>query len=183
MVLDAAGRCAGCRARDRLLAQLRQQVAELQEDCRRLQRRLARIKKDNDRLRAELDEMRRQAHRQANPFRRSKLKKRKKKPGRRRGQAGAEARPPPCALRPSPSILIGSSTCRVACVLIAVSSWSIQARWCSIKPTCRPLCPSSPSSISRPASAPAVVNASRGGMPSKPRTPSALPAIPSARWC
>jgi transposase len=94
MVFRAAGHCAGCRARDRLLAQLRQQIAEMQEDYRRLQRRLARIKKDNDRLRAELDEMRRQSHRQANPFCRAKLKKRKKKPGRRRGHA-ANLRPTP----------------------------------------------------------------------------------------
>lgn len=96
MVLPSAGRCSGCRARDRLLAQMRQQVADMQHDNDRLQRRLARLKKDNDRLRAELDEAHRQAHRQANPFRRQKLKKRKRKPGRRRGHdADLRATPKP----------------------------------------------------------------------------------------
>ncbi len=94
MVLPLSGRCSGCRARDRLLAQLRQQVAELQQDQARLQRRLAKLKMHNDRLRGELDEAHRQAHRQASPFRRQKLKKRKKKPGRRRGH-DADLRPTP----------------------------------------------------------------------------------------
>ena len=94
MVLPAPGRCAGCHARHRLLAQLQQQAADRQRDNDRLQRRLARIKKDNDRLRAELDKLRREMHRQANPFRRKKLKRRKKKPGRRRGHA-ANLRPTP----------------------------------------------------------------------------------------
>ena len=94
MVLPSAGRCAGCRARDRLLAQMRQQAAEMQQDYDRLQRRLARLKKDNNRLRAELDELQRGSHRQAGRFRRKKLKKRKKKPGRRRGHA-ADLRPTP----------------------------------------------------------------------------------------
>lgn len=94
MVLPSPGRCSGCRARDRLLARMRQQAADMQPDMDRLQRRLARIKKDNERLRAELDEVRRQTHRQASPFRRTKLKKRKKKPGRRRGH-DANLRPTP----------------------------------------------------------------------------------------
>jgi transposase len=89
-----AGRCSGCRLRDRALARLHERVAQLERDTARLQRRLAGLKKDNDHLRHELDEARRQTHRQAGRFRRTKLTKRKKKPGRRRGHAPA--------LRPTP---------------------------------------------------------------------------------
>lgn len=94
MVLPSPGRCSGCRARDRVLAGMRQQASEMHQENLRLQRRLARLKKHNDRLRAELDEAHRHAHRQASPFRRKKLKKRKRKPGRCRGH-DANLRPTP----------------------------------------------------------------------------------------
>lgn len=90
-----AGRCRGCRLRDRAIARLEERVAQLERDMARRQRRLARLKKDNDQLRHELDEARRQAHRQAGRFRRRQLKKRKKKPGRRQGHTPA--------LRPTPA--------------------------------------------------------------------------------
>lgn len=89
-----AGRCDGCRLRDRALARLQERVAQLERDMARWQRRLARLKKDNHRLRHELDEARRQAHRQAGHFRRNQLKKRKKKPGRRPGHR-PDVRPTP----------------------------------------------------------------------------------------
>jgi transposase len=102
-----AGKCRGCRLRDRELLVLRQQLQQRDAEGARLQRRCARLKKDNDRLRQQLDEAQRLPHRQANAFRRRTLKKRKKKPGRRPGH--------PAELRPTPTPSQVDRVVNVAC--------------------------------------------------------------------
>lgn len=101
-MLPAAGKCSGCKARNRLLARLQHDNSQLQTDNDRLQRRQARLKADNRRLRQQLDEAqrqldeaRRQPHRQANPYRRRQRQTNPKPPGRPTGH--------PAAQRPTPT--------------------------------------------------------------------------------
>ncbi len=136
-MLPAAANCRGCRLRDRELRILKDCLRQRDADSARVQRRCARLKKDNDRLRAALDEAHRQSHRQANPFRRHTHKKRKKKPGRRRGHK------PTCGPRPRLSKSIASSTSPAHAAPIVTSNWSTRKPSSSIRPICRPSCPSS----------------------------------------
>ena len=150
-MLPPVGDCPGCRARQRELWQLRQQLDQLQGENQRLQRRTAKLKKDNERLRQELDEIRRQRHRQAGHFRRRKLKTRKKKPGRKRGhKPDLRPTPPPeridrtipvpCSVCPDckvplvdPQIVVQYQTDLPPIVPI-VTQFNIETGWC---PCCR----------------------------------------------
>jgi transposase len=78
--MDGFPPCAGCRERDRRLADLEAQVAEFQRQLRDLRR--------------QLDETQRRPHRQANPFRRRQRVAKPQKPGRPPGHPPAH-RPPP----------------------------------------------------------------------------------------
>ena len=109
-MLSSPGNCHGCRQRDLLIRQLRQQIAQLQKDEQRAQRRLARLKKDNERLRQEVDELQRRPHRQTARFRRRHLKKRHKKAGRPNGHP-AELRPTPTPQQVDRTIHVPCSVC------------------------------------------------------------------------
>jgi transposase len=109
-VLPMVGDCQGCRTRDRLIRQQRQQIARLQRDEQRGLRRLARLKKDNERLRGLLDEARRQPQRQTARFRRRNLKQRCRKVGRPAGHA-ADLRPTPTPEQTDRHIHVPCSVC------------------------------------------------------------------------